>query len=88
MPVTAKASVYPDAHDGFSKRGRFPFLVYTAVLSRDGDIFDQVIIVFIEKQAGGEIHHHFTDEAFEPWRFEQGGQHKQRQQPPVSGNQL
>lgn len=57
MPVTAKASVYPDAHDGFSKRGRFTslFLVYTAVLSRDGNIFDQVIIVFIEKQAGGEI---------------------------------
>jgi len=52
-----------------------------------GDIFNQVIIVFIEKKAGGEIHQHFTDETFEPWRFEQGGEHKQ-QQPPAGGNLL
>jgi len=34
---------------------------------RDGDIFDQVVIVFIQKQASGHIDHGFADEALEPW---------------------
>jgi len=45
-----------------------PHSLATPVLN--GDIFDQVVIIFIQKEPGSHIDHHFTDETFESDRFE------------------
>ena len=57
-------------------------------VNADGDVFDQVVFAFVEKEAGGHIDHDLTDEAFEPWGFEQRGKHKQRNRPPEVGKEL
>ena len=53
-----------------------------AILDRDGDVFDQVVVAFIREQAGGEADQRFADHTLEPGRPEQGGNDKQRRQPP------
>lgn len=58
-----------------------------AVFRGQGDVFDQVVTGFIEKEFGRKVNHRFTGFAFEPGRFDDHRQNKQRNQiPDTRGN--
>lgn len=58
-----------------------------AAFRGQGDILDQVVAGSIEKELGRQVHHRFTGFAFEPGRFDDHRQDKQRNQiPDARGN--
>ena len=56
-----------------------------AVFRGQGDVLDQVVAGFIEKEFGGKVNHRFASLAFEPRRLDNSHQDEQRNQIPDGG---
>ena len=54
----------------------------SAVFGGQGDVFDQVVTGFIEKQSGGKINHCFPGFTFEPGGFDNRRDDEERYQVP------
>ena len=53
-----------------------------AVFRGQGDVLDEVIAGFIEKEFGGKVNHRFPSLAFEPGRFDDRRNEEERNQVP------
>ena len=53
-----------------------------AVFRGQGDVLDQVVAGFVEKEFGGKVDHRFPSFAFEPGRFDDRRNEEERNQIP------
>ena len=60
----------------------------SAVFRGQGNVLDEVVPGFIEKQSGGKVNHRFTGSAFEPGRFDDRRHEKQGYQIPNLGRNV
>ncbi len=60
----------------------------SAVFRRQGDVLDEVVTGFVEKEFGGKVNHGFSGLTFEPGRFDDRRHDKQGNQIPNLGRNV